>query len=66
MKKLKALVVGGLVAATLAACMYTGVAASGDKVIIARTGLIYGLMRTMYVCKLGANGLESCQATESP
>ena len=66
MKKIQALVVGGLVAAALAACMYTGVAASGDKVIIARTGLIYGLMRTMYVCQLADSGLTNCQATESP
>ncbi len=66
MKKIKAVVVGGLLAAALAACAYTGVAATGDKAIIARTGLIYGLMRAMYVCTIGDNGLSSCQTNESP
>jgi hypothetical protein len=66
MKKIKALVVGGLLAAALAACAYTGVAASGDKVVIARTGLILGLMRAVYVCTVADNGLSNCQTAESP
>jgi hypothetical protein len=66
MKKIKALVVGSVLAAALAACAYTGVAVTGDKVIIARTGMIYGLMRAMYVCKLADNGVTNCQTNESP
>ena len=55
-----------ILAASLAACAYTGVAASGDKVVIARTGLIYGLMRQMYVCQITDSGLTSCATNESP
>jgi hypothetical protein len=49
MKKIKALVVGGLLAA-----------------VIARTGLILGLMRAVYVCTVADNGLSNCQTAESP
>lgn len=66
MKKLQAVLVGAVVAASLAACAYTGVAASGEKVVIARTGLIYGLMRQMYVCQITDSGLTNCATNESP
>ncbi len=66
MKKITALLMGGILAALLAACAYTGVAASGDKVVVARTGMILGLMRVMYVCTVADNGLSNCQTNESP
>ena len=66
MKKIKAVVVGSLVAAALAACAYTGVGANGDKAVIARTDFIYGLFRKVYVCKVADNGLQACQTNESP
>ena len=66
MKKLQALLVGALFAASLAACAYTGASASGDKVVIARTGLIMGLMRQMYVCQITDSGLTNCATNESP
>jgi hypothetical protein len=64
MKMIKALLVGALLAVT--ACAYASVAASGDKVIIAREGLIWGLGRAVFVCQIADNGVSNCQSNEAP
>lgn len=67
MRKLQALVVGGLLAASLAACAYSGVAASGDKVVIARNDmLLFGMLRQVYVCQITDSGLTNCTMNENP
>ena len=49
-------------------CGYGGVAAAGgDKVVIARNdGILFGLLRKVYVCKVSDAGVTSCQNSESP
>jgi hypothetical protein len=67
MKKLQALLVGAVVAASLAACAYGGVAASGDKVVVARNDLfLAGLLRKAYVCQITDSGLANCATNEAP
>jgi hypothetical protein len=67
MKKIKALVVGGLLAAALAACAYGGAAASGDKVVVLRNDMfLLGALRAAYVCQISDAGLQNCQAGIAP
>lgn len=48
-------------------CLYGGVAAVGtDTVVITKTAGPFGLMRTVYVCKVTPNGLTGCKDKESP
>ena len=67
MKKISILVIGLLLSAALGACAYSGVAASGDKVVITRNDLfLFGALRKVYVCQITDNGVSNCQANESP
>jgi len=52
----------------LSACSYGGVAVTQDgKAIIARNdGLLFGVMRQVSVCEVGANGLTSCKNGDAP
>jgi hypothetical protein len=63
----KMMAVALLACATASGCAYGGVAASGDKVVIARNDLLlFGLLRKVYVCKVSEGGVTSCAASEAP
>jgi len=48
-------------------CGYSGVATSGDKVVIARNdGFLFGILRKVYVCKVSDAGVTGCADSESP
>lgn len=48
-------------------CAYSGVAAAGDKAVVARNdGFLFGLLRKVSVCKVTDSGLTNCQDSESP
>ena len=49
-------------------CAYGGVSGSGaDKVVIARNdGFLFGILRKVFVCKVGDSGVTSCAEGESP
>ena len=68
MKKTLGLVLLAAIAATtLGACSYGGVAASGDKVVVARNdGFLFGLLRKVYVCKITDAGVTNCQNSDTP
>ena len=67
MRKIKALVCSGLLAAALAACAYGGAAAAGDKVVVLRNDqFLLGALRKAYVCKIADAGLADCQTSTSP
>lgn len=52
---------------SLDGCAYSGVAAAGDKVVIARNdGFLFGILRKVYVCKVADTGLTACANGESP
>lgn len=54
-------------AAPLGGCSYAGVAASGDKVVIARNdGFLFGILRKVYVCKITDAGVSNCAEADSP
>jgi hypothetical protein len=64
MKKIIGLVLLGI---TMAGCSYGGVAASGDKAVIARNdGFLFGILRKVFVCKISDAGVAACQSNESP
>jgi hypothetical protein len=64
MKKIIGLVLLGI---TMAGCAYGGVAASGDKAVIARNdGFLFGILRKVFVCKISDAGVAACQSNESP
>ncbi len=47
-------------------CTYSGAAALGaDKVVITKDG-IFGLIREVFVCKVGADGVSACQSADKP
>lgn len=52
----------------LSACAYGGVAATADgKIIIPRNdGLLFGALRKVYVCEVGATGVTNCKAGDAP
>ncbi|MBW2455707.1 MAG: hypothetical protein JRI68_14410 [Deltaproteobacteria bacterium] len=53
--------------ATIAGCAYGGVAASGDKVVVARNDMfLFGALRTVFVCKITDKGLSGCSDSDSP
>ncbi len=68
MKKILGLVLlAGIAATTFGGCAYGGVAASGDKAVIARNdGFLFGILRKVYVCKISDAGVTACQDSESP
>lgn len=68
MKKILGLVLlAGIAATSLGGCAYGGVAASGDKAVIARNdGFLFGILRKVFVCKISDAGVTACQSSESP
>lgn len=57
---------GVVLAATLSGCAsYAGVAMVGpDRVLVTRNdGLLFGLMRKIYICKVTEAGLTDCVET---
>jgi hypothetical protein len=67
MKKTGLVLMALVAAGILSGCGYAGVAASGDKVVIARNdGFLFGALRKVYVCKITDAGVTDCQATDSP
>lgn len=52
----------------LSACGYGGVAVTQDgKAVVARNdGLLFGALRQISVCEVGAGGLTSCKSGEAP
>jgi len=70
MKKSVASVLAGitLAGALSMGCAYGGVAGSGaDKVVIARNdGFLFGILRKVYVCKVGDGGVTACADSDSP
>lgn len=63
MKKLVCIV--GILGAfsNILGCAYGALAASGDKVVVLRNGL---MSNDAFVCKVGDNGLSNCVEGESP
>lgn len=63
----KAILALGLIAmAASTGCAYSGASALGaDKVVITKDG-IFGLIRDVYVCKVGADGVSACQSADKP
>lgn len=67
MKKTGLVLIALVAAGILSGCGYAGVAASGDKVVIARNdGFLFGALRKVYVCKITDAGVTECQAADSP
>ncbi len=68
MKKALALVLGSLMlASSLTACAYGGLAATGDKAVIARNdAFLFGALRKVFVCKVTDAGVTNCGSAESP
>ncbi len=67
MKKIKALIVGGLLVAALGACAYGGAAAAGDKVVVLRNDMfLFGMLRQAFVCQITDSGLANCGANQNP
>jgi hypothetical protein len=53
--------------ASLSGCAYGGVATTGDKVVITKNdSFLFGIMRQVYVCKVGDSGVTNCKTAESP
>jgi hypothetical protein len=68
MKKLLGMILLAGALAPLAGCTsYAGAAISGDKAIIAKNNsFLFGVFRTVYVCKMADNGVSDCKSTDSP
>lgn len=49
-------------------CSYGGVAGVGaDKVVISRNdNFLFGILRKVYVCKVGDGGVTACADSDSP
>jgi len=67
MDKIKMAVAALVVAASAAGCSYAGVAAAGDKVVIAKNNaFLFGVFNRVFVCKLTDAGVTDCQKSEAP
>ena len=54
-------------AAAANGCAYGGVGTVGDKAVVARNdGFLFGILRKVFVCKVGDGGLTACQAADAP
>jgi hypothetical protein len=55
-------------AAAFGGCAYGGIAAVGNKVVVTRNdGLLYGVLRKIYVCEVKDDGsFGNCQEGEAP
>jgi hypothetical protein len=63
----KTLVLCAVAAAALSGCAYSGVATVGDKVVVPRNDhLLFGLLRSVYVCQVTDSGLKNCEEGEAP
>lgn len=48
-------------------CAYSGASALGaDKVVITRDSALFGLLRTVFVCKVTNDGVSACQQADAP
>jgi hypothetical protein len=66
-KTLLILAAMGILASSATGCAYAGVGGSGDKVVVARNdGFLFGILRTVFVCKVTDAGLSSCNSSEAP
>lgn len=60
-------ILAGIAMSTLGGCAYAGVAATGDKVVVARNdAFLFGALRKVFVCKVADAGVTGCQSAESP
>ena len=68
MKKLLLLLAAvGILASSATGCAYAGAGAHGDKVVVARNdAFLFGILRTVFVCKVTDAGLSSCNSSEAP
>lgn len=67
MKRLMAVVAAMALGGALTGCAYGGVAAVGDKVVIAKNdSFLMGALRAVYVCKVTDNGLSECKSGDAP
>lgn len=57
-----------IVGALSTGCAYGGVAVVGtDKVVINRNdGFLFGILRKVFVCKVGDAGVTACAAADAP
>jgi hypothetical protein len=52
---------------TAAGCGYSGIATVGDQVVITRNdGILFGLLRKVYVCDVTPMGVTNCQSSSAP
>ena len=66
-KTLLILAAVGILASSATGCAYGGAGASGDKVVVARNdGFLFGILRTVFVCKVTDAGLSACNSSEAP
>lgn len=66
-KTLLTLLAAGILASSATGCAYGGAGASGDKAVVARNdAFLFGILRTVFVCKITDAGLSSCQSSEAP
>ncbi|HET9953635.1 MAG TPA: hypothetical protein VFQ61_03985 [Polyangiaceae bacterium] len=66
-KTLGLLLICSAAAGVLQGCAYAGVAASGERAVVARNdGFLFGILRKVYVCKISDAGLTACQDSDSP
>lgn len=67
MKRLMAVVAALSLGGMLTGCAYGGVAAVGDKVVIAKNdSFLMGALRAVYVCKVTDTGLTECKSGDAP
>jgi hypothetical protein len=67
MKRLMAVAAAMALSGALTGCAYGGVAAVGDKVVIAKNdGFLFGLLRGVYVCKVTDAGVTDCRSADAP
>ena len=66
-KTLLMLTAVGILASSATGCAYAGAGASGDKVVVARNdAFLFGILRTVFVCKVTDAGLSACNSSEAP
>jgi hypothetical protein len=67
--RLKTVLAASVLGSTLAmtGCMYGGIAASGDSVVITRNDMfLAGLLRKVFVCQVTPGGVTQCMEAEAP
>ena len=67
MNLIKSIALIAVTAATLSGCGYAGVAVeNGQAVVLRNDGLLFGLLRKAFVCKVADTGLSDCQSDDAP